>query len=269
MSKTITKETGDAVAARVIAEAKAEARAAEAAIRKGCGHALRAGLRLIWLHQTMEVTNGRNQYSEGVSRETPTFENAVEEIGLKRATAYRWMSACGAALQRATFIMEAEDLREMPEPGTRRWEMWEEELAKISEQMTLNRLVLGASKGGSDLHRISEMTDAVEEGRLRAVELMEAVELGRYTLAQAVKALGSQEAYDRLREEGREKIRKDPMYLDMDNKKQLKGLIPRALTTLRNGFEKWEELPPPARGKVRALWLEVIAVLPDEMVDAG
>ena len=113
--------------------------------------------------------------------------------------------------------MEGEDLQtEMPTHGSPRWQKWEEALAEVANGMSLNRLLLGTTQASTDEHRVDELVSADEEGRQRATELLQAVSEGRYTLAQAVKALGSQEAYDKLRAEGGDKVRKDPVYLDFD-----------------------------------------------------
>jgi hypothetical protein len=81
-----------------------------------------------------------------------------------------------------------------------------------------------------------------------------------------VRALGSLEAYDRLRAEGGEKVRRDPVYLSMDGETgALGGLYVTALKTLQNTFSRWEETPEAARAQARELWLHTVAALPDEL----
>ncbi|MEI7911812.1 MAG: hypothetical protein WCK77_19445, partial [Verrucomicrobiota bacterium] len=79
---------------QMIREASGHVIAAEAALRKGCKHALLAGMRLLVLHsQTAQSPNGSR-----VSCETrESFEGAINKIGLRKATAYRWMNATLAA----------------------------------------------------------------------------------------------------------------------------------------------------------------------------
>jgi hypothetical protein len=236
--------------------------------RVGCGHALKAGLGLIWLHRETAAPGARNDNL--VPRGTRLgFEQAVERVGIPKRTAYRWMNAAGAACQRAKLARDAEELlEELPPPGCRQWEMWEEALEQVAEGMSLNRLMLGQVKDGTEDHRYNELVSGAEEGRERAEVLLAAVAEGKYTLAQAVKALGSQEAYDRLRQEGGEKVRRDPVYLDLDAETgELCGLMPKSLVTIRNAFHHWEELPAPARRKVRELWLEVVVMMPRELVE--
>jgi len=55
MKNELAETTGDAVAARVIERTRHEVEASAQAMRKGCGHALKAGLGLIWLHQALGV----------------------------------------------------------------------------------------------------------------------------------------------------------------------------------------------------------------------
>ena len=248
----------------LIAETKCHYEASQAALRKGCEHALLAGIRLMWLHvKTAQSPNGAR-----VSHETRLgFEGALREIGIRRATAYRWMNAAAKAATRATLMFEGDALEEvLPEPGTPKWERWEKTLSDTAQGMGLNRLILGTERESTEVQRLSDLTDAVEEGRQRAIELMQAVEDGKYTLSQAIRALGSQEAYDRLRQEGGEKVRKDPVYLDIDPKTgELTGLVPKSLKTISNAFERWDHLPAPARSKVRDLWLAVVTQTPRDL----
>jgi len=241
---------------------------AEAAMRKSCEHALMAGLRLIWLH-THEVTVGGDRKSISVSRETVKkgFDSACQKIGIPRPTAYRWMNATYKACIRATLLFEGDDITgEMPVPGMPRWESWEKELKKVSQGMSLNRLMLGNSKQSTEEHRYDELLSADEEGRGRAADLLQGVAEGRFTLVQAVRALGSQEAYDKLRAEGGEKVRRDPVYLKMDGETgAIGGLFVSSLTTLRNTFQHWEDTPAPARKKARELWLDVVTSLPSDL----
>lgn len=268
--KTLSKKdemaAGDELG-RVVAETRQHAGEALAAMRKGCEHALLAGLRLIWLHRE---TNAQGQRNDLLTRDSKFgFKSACEEIGIQERTAYRWMNATGNACLRATLIFEGDDLQAgMPAPGTPRFESWEKSLKEIAQGMSLNRLMLGRPKNGTDTGRMDELLCGEEEGRTRAIELLEAVDTGKYTLAQAVKALGSQEAYDRLRADGGEKIRKDPVYLSVDGRTgDIGGLVPRALKTLKNAWEKWDETPEPARKAVRRLWLEVVTTMPADLID--
>lgn len=242
--------------------------AAESALRKGCEHALLAGLRLIWLHCD-SVDMGGDRKSISVSRETlkKGFDGALQKIGMPRPTAYRWMNATRAAAIRATLLFTDDDLAgELPVPGTPRWDNWESELRKVAQGMSLNRLMLGTSKASTEEHRYDELISSDEEGSSRAAALLQGVAEGKYTLVQAVRALGSMEAYDRLRAEGNEKVRKDPVYLTMDGETgHLGGLFVSSLTTLRNTFQHWDETPAPARKKARELWLEVVTSLPGDL----
>ena len=252
----------------VVKEARVHFDAATAALRKGCEHALLTGIRLIWLHSNT-VTMGGDRTSISVSRETlkKGFDGACQQIGIPRQTAYRWMDATYKACLRATLIFDGDDIAaELPQPGTPDWDKWDSNLKKIAQGMSLNRLMLGTSKASTEDHRYDELISADEEGRTRAADLLQGVADGKYTLVQAVRALGSQEAYDRLRLEGGEKVRKDPVYLSMDGVTgKVGGLFVTSLTTLRNTFQHWDETPAPARKMARDLWLEVVTTLPSDL----
>lgn len=235
---------------------------AAAALRKSCEHVLMAGLRLIWLHSEHSVKHGNNQH---VSRETSSFDTACKKIGIARPTVYRWMNATGRALQKAN-LADEDGTMALPVPGTSEWEAWEADLRGIAQGMSLSRLMLGTSKASTEEHRYDELLSADEEGRARATDLLAGVAEGKYTLVAACRALGSQEAYDTLRAEGAEKVRRDPVYLKMDGETgTLGGLFVKSLTTLRNTFHHWEETPAPARRAARVLWLEVVTCLPGDL----
>ena len=259
----------DALYDVMIAQAGEHYAAAEAAMRQGCEHALLAGLRLIWLHADTSVGRGGDKRSIKLSHDSliKGFKGACQKIGIPERTAYRWMNATRAACIRATLAFEEDDFAaEMPVPGTPRWESWENEIRAIARGMSIQRLMLGTSKASTEEHRYDELISAEEEGRTRAADLLAGVAEGKYTLVQAVRALGSQETYDKLRAEGAEKVRRDPIYLAMDGQTgQLGGLFITSLTTLRNTFQHWEETPAPARKAARELWLGVVATLPSDL----
>ena len=249
--------------------AKAHFEAAADALRKGCAEALITGMHLIALHNRSNAQGSRNDIlSNGHPR---GFASACLEIGIPERTAYRWMNACKNAAVRATLVFEGDDISaELPDHGdTAKWELWEQNMREIAAGMSLSRLLLGTMKASTEEHCYDELLSADEEGRNRATELLQSVAEGRYTLAQAVKALGSQEAYDKLRQSGSEKIRKDPVYLDFDPiAKRSVGLIPKAFTTLHNGFQQWESYDSDARHEMRRQWVEVIKTAPRELTDA-
>lgn len=253
MKSEMTTGTGDAVAARVIERTRNEAEACANAMRKGCGHALKAGLGLIWLHRET-VSMGGDRSS--VPRGTLGFEQAVEATGIPKRTAYRWMNACGAMVMSFGWGIE-----EVPEPDEPEWAEWEAELEKHAEGMSLNRLLMGAKEQSSEHHRLETLMTAAEDGQAKAIELLDEVTDGKKTLAQAVKALGGATAT-------KGKTRRDPVYLDLDaTSGELRGLVPTSLKTIRNAFLKWDELPEPARKKARDLWIDVVSILPRDLLE--
>ena len=253
----------------LIKETRVHYDAATAALRKGCEHALLTGIRLIWLHSQTNAGRGGDKRSINVPRGSliKGFKGALEEIGIAERIAYKWMDATYKACIRATLVFDGDDIAsELPQPGTPAWDKWDQALKQIAQGMSLNRLMLGTSKASTEDHRYDELISADEEGRTRAADLLQGVADGKYTLVQAVRALGSQEAYDRLRLEGGEKVRKDPVYLKMDGETgALGGLFVSSMTTLRNTFQHWDETPAPARKKARDLWLDVVTAMPSEL----
>ena len=253
------------LAEKVIAEAREHAENCATAMRKSCAHALLAGMRLVWLHKETSAQGARNDF---VPRGTKFgFEEAVTAVGIPKRTAYRWMNAFERACYAANLLKEGEGiLGEIPEAGTIRWEKWEATLVEMTAGMSLNRLLLGSDGGKTDVARHNDLVWAEEAGRERAIELMAAVESGKYTLAQAVKALGSQEAYDKLKADGGEKVRKDPVYLDYDPlEKKAVGLVPKAFVTLGNAFPHWDDYEEEARKDVHAMWLSLVKSAPKEL----
>lgn len=267
-----TKQTEPTTEDALIAGAKDHFEQAQAALRKGCGHALIAGLHLIPLHASESIGRGGDRRSIKLTRDSliKGFKGAVEEIGLTERTAYRWMNAAFAGCVRARLLPDDADMEEMvakiPPFRTPIWRGWEKALLEVAEGMSLNRLMLGTYKASTEEHRYDELLRADEEGRERATLLLQGIADGKYTLVQAVRALGSLEAYDTLRSGGGEKVRKDPVYLSMDGATgHLDGLFVKSLTTLRNTFVHWEETPAPARKKARELWLDVIDAMPADL----
>ena len=251
----------------LLSAARAHFTAAGEALRRGCAEALITGLHLIALHSRSNAQGSRNDSRLGDP--AGGFEAACEVIGIKRPTAYRWMNACRNAALRLTLLMEEDDIAaELPTHGTPRWEQWENGLRQLSAGMSLSRLMIGQNKDSTEDHRYEVLLSGDEDGSARAAALLADVAEGRYSLAAAVKALGSQEAYDRLRAEGGEKIRKDPVYLDYDPiGKHAVGLIPKAFVTLCNGFAKWDGYDPDARREMSRHFLEVVKSAPRELTD--
>jgi hypothetical protein len=147
-----------------------------------------------------------------------------------------------------------------------RWEHWEAEFRKLADGMSMSRLMVGQEKSSTEDQRYEELLTASEEGRERAVQLLQDVAEGKYTLVQAARALGSLEAYDKLRAEGGEKVRTDPVYLSYDKiNKVAVGLIPKAFVTLRNGFTGWEGYEANAKEQIKKMFIEVINDAPLEL----
>lgn len=267
MSKPTKKPADTAIAISaddpILTGAKIHFEATAEAVRKSCAEALITGMHLIALHARSNAQGSRNDHLNPAVG----FDADLERIGIPKTTAYRWMNACRNALVRCTLIF-ADDELALPTFGSPKWHIWERELVKLSAGMSLSRLMLGTMKASTEEHRFDELLTMEEDGSSRAADLLAGVADGRYTLAAAVKALGSQEAYDKLRREGAEKLRKDPVYLDYDPiSKRPVGLIPKAFVTLHNGFQHWDDYDPDARADMKRQWLEVVKTAPRELTD--
>jgi len=246
----------------VLEMARSEAQLATAALKKSVEHALLAGMALAWLKtQTSHGPGGDRKSSDPLD----SFAKALEQVGIVRMTAYRWIRAFEAALMRAN-QWDAScyySLQNMPEPGTYKWREVQGVLEEVASKSTsLKRLMLGFGGVGaavSEVRRYDELLAAEEGGNATAMEALEKVESGEWNLETAMRALGGAEAT-----KGKE--RRDPVYLRMDGRTgDLGGLMPKALVTLRNGFTVWDELDEPARRKLRGAWLETLENLPEEL----
>lgn len=227
-------------------------KAAADALRKSCAEALQAGLPLLWLHKQTVSSTGHAKYSTGTG-----FKTAVEKSGISEATAYRWANAAAAVLAREQKLDTAEDL-DLPVPGSAAWTAAEKILAKAAAGMSLRRLMLG-SPGAGEINRLDDLVSRTEHGDPHAAEVLDAVEAGRLTLVQAIRAAAGAAAT-------RGKTRRDPVYLDIDGKTgEPVGLFISSLITINRAFAIWPDLPEPARRKVRETWKEIISHIPPEL----
>ncbi len=239
--------------ARMIQEATDHVHGAEEAMRKGCEHALKAGMRLIVLHSGTNAQGSRNDL---VTHDMKLgFESALKKIGIQKRTAYRWMNATQAyAMQYLGIVAE-----DFPNPDEPEWQEMELAIQDQASKMSLRRLVIGCNTTNSEDQRQEMLIAMAEDGHEIADDVLDQIANGKMTLVQAIRAAAGAIAT-------REKARKDPQYLTMDGRTgEIGGLYVKSLTTLTNAFEKWEDLPVPARSKARNLWLSLIAVLPGEL----
>lgn len=249
----------------LLAGAKAHFEASSQALRKSCAEALITGLHLVALHARCNAQGSRNDL---LTTDNKGFEAACLEIGIPKRTAYRWMNACINALLRAGLVKDGEEVtEEMPTHGMPRWDQWETSLRTVADGMSLNRLLVGTTQPGTEEERYDKIVSAEEEGSDRAEVLLRKLAEGKCTLVAAIRALGSQEAYDLIRKGKSEKIRKDPVYLkfDTDAKKPV-GLLPQACVTLANGFAAWETYDRDAKIAFQQYWIALKKAAPPEIL---
>lgn len=235
-----------------------EARDAEASIRKGCGHALVCGLNLLWVHRDIVNDSQANLLRGNDAGEIEGGEGFLvhlQSVALPKPTAYRWINAAAAALQRVDA-----DPEDLPEPGTDEWESLCEQLRAVGLGMSIRRLQLGMVKDGTEEARLDELIDRAEQDDQHAIAALDAVAEGKATLVQAMRAAAGAAST-------KGKHRRDPVYLDIDGRSgALRGLLPKCIITLNNAFHKWPDLPEPARRKFRQAWAELAVNIPDELV---
>jgi len=200
--------------------------------------ALVAGMGLAWLHE--------RAVSRGVRNSGDGFKAVLEETGVNRSTAYRWMNAfAGTGLS-------------IHQPDSEQWHATIASLKEISESTSLRRLTLGAAAENSDERRMDSLISREEQGDAAAAEALDKVSSGEWSLVQAVRAASGAAAT-------KEKNRRDPIYLDLGaGDGGLIGLAPKAVVTLANAFARWDDVPPAAREKFRAAWTELVANLPPD-----
>ncbi|MEO5915608.1 MAG: hypothetical protein ABIS50_15345 [Luteolibacter sp.] len=246
------------IEAQMIKEASAHVRDAEAALRKGCMHALHAGMRLIWLHANTSAGQGGDRKSINVPHGTLIgFEAALVEIGLSKTTAYRWMNATLVASKKL-FGYETETF---PTPDQHsEWKQLQDGLGEIAKGTSLRRLVIGSGTLGGEDHRQDEIIGRAESGEELAEQILERVAAGQLTWVQAIRALAGAAST-------KDKDRKDPVYLDFDElTRRPIGLLPKAFTTLKNGLSGWDGYDQDAKDLLLADWKEIQRGMPAEFL---
>jgi hypothetical protein len=216
-------------------------------MRRSVAGALKVGIRLLWLHR-----------ESGVIGAPGGFRTALEAIEdrVPRSTAYRWINAATAVLAGHQGATEPDDIK-LPEPCTPAWDKLEKVLVDKTQGMSLRRLLIGSSDV-SEESRFDTLISADEAGNKTAAAILDQVAAGKFTLVQAIRALGGATT--------KEKHRTDPVYLDLDGATgQPTGLFPKCLVTLANTFSRWDQLSEPARREVKASWKEVVSKLPKEL----
>jgi hypothetical protein len=258
--KTTTPENGGGqlvqrtIEAQMIKEAKALAGGAEIAARTACQKALLAGMRLVWLHSSSHSAGARNDLVPNGTRSG--FEEALKQIGLSKTTAYRWINKTYELAGKLHGYCPGN----FPSPEHRaEWTELEESLTQAAAGMSMRRIAMGASASNSEDERYDVLISRAESGDENAENVLELIASGNLTLVQAMRA-----AAGALATKG--KTRNDPVYLSFDAEtRKATGLLPKALTTLRNGFSDWDDYTPAARAALREEWQQTRLAMPDEL----
>lgn len=216
--------------------------------------ALQVGMRLLSLHQ-----------ATGESDAPGGFRAALERVAdrVPRSTAYRWINAATKSI--ATHQNLCDDRGNfdpaeitLPDPGTPAWKSLESAILIQAQGVSLRRLSFGSAAISED-SRLDALITASESGDPLADEILEKIAAGQLTLVQAIRAHAGALST-------KEKVRKDPIYLDLDGGNgQLTGLFPRCLITLSNTFDHWSDIDESARSAAKAAWKALVSKLPKDL----
>ncbi len=124
-----------------------------------------------------------------------------------------------------------------------------------------------AKKLGVSLRLLNQASDlfSIFEDDPEYREIVEDKILGSDPDGGAPMGLGAAIAGSAGRQATKNAPRPATTYLMLDATGRLGGVLPKALTSLRSGFERWSEIEDPkAKARLKAEWRELLAVLPPE-----
>lgn len=246
-----------------IAEVRKLAANIQARHRKNCHEAVLAGMHLAHIKDQFGLQNGGDRRSLTTSIQVRQgFSSVVEEAGIPRKSAYRWLNKARELATALGILSEdPEEPEPFPAPGTAEWNHIAAAAEQWSQHTSMDRLQVGGTAEDPDEQRLEHLMSAAESGDAEALMWIDRWRSGQITLARAVCAYGGAQST-----KGKE--RKDPVYLEFDliDKKPM-GLIPKAFTTLCNGFKHWDSYDEDARDQVRGLWREVIKTAPSPLME--
>lgn len=231
--------------------------------RKNCHEAVLAGMHLSHIKDQLGLQNGGDRRSLSFAAESrKSFSSVLEEGRVPKKSAYRWISKARELATALGILSEdTEEQEPFPAPGTPDWNHIAAAAEQWSQNTSMDRLQIGGTADDPDEQRLEHLMSSAEAGDTEALMWLDRWRSGQITLARAVCAYGGSVAT-----KGKE--RKDPVYLEYDlMRKQPMGLIPKAITTLRNGFEAWDSYDADARDQVRGLWREVIKKAPAPLLE--
>lgn len=184
---------------------------------------------------------------------------SILNVDVSRRTLYRWANAYDTSLK----IL---GMDHVPDFGSAEWDNHLTDLEGVAANMSISRLQLGAPAEGSDIARLDTLqtaTETAEGGEEEAIyaNALERVEKGEWTLIQAMRAVGGQKAKDVAAER-----RKDPLYIGIDDEtKKPVGILPKAVSSLKTGFENWAAFDGESKRVFAALWKSVLEAAPDDL----
>ena len=231
--------------------------------RKNCQEAVLVGMHLLHLKGTAATSHGgdRRSLAFGGAKAGKSFSDLLDDLDINRGSAYRWMDK---AKELAIHIgMDlGKDGDRFPQPGDADWSRLAAAAVDWSLLTSLDRLQIGGTEDDPDARRLEHLMSMAESGDREALAWIDRWRAGQITLARAVCGYGGAEAT-------KGKTRKDPVYVTLDEDGKVGGLVMKSLTTLHNAARIWEghwdEVPPPAKKQIREAWLQVLALMPEEI----
>lgn len=184
---------------------------------------------------------------------------SILDVDVSRRTLYRWANAYDTSLK----IL---GMDHVPDFGTAEWDDHLTALEGVAANMSISRLQLGAPAEGSDIARLDTLQTATETAEDEQEEsiyttALENVESGKWTLIQAMRAVGGQKAKDVAAAR-----RKDPLYIGIDDEtKKPVGILPKAVSSLKTGFENWAAFDGESKRVFASLWKSVLDAAPADL----
>lgn len=282
MQKSHKPSTQLAVAASPFAPARLHAQRAFEHGMALANEAILCGFELIRLREDNGETRGRKgNKSHG---ETISFEDRIEqEVGISKATAFRWMQAARAQLpalagrlgvQAALNDSDAETITEIFEIEDVGPERIAEEVARLSEGKTLEQLLLPLD--GTGAFDPSKLTGKARDAWEKIVMLCEP-----YDDDHLAPKLFEQEEYDAMHEDAlvmRQRVEAGEIpptraWAGLRGRAAADGAGGRSvcnhyanlktgLTKLRTSFAHWDELPGEGRTQLEADWQKLWSSVP-------
>ncbi|MEG0025184.1 MAG: hypothetical protein RR250_02820 [Akkermansia sp.] len=181
------------------------------------------------------------------------------DLGVSSRTLYRWCVAYNNSLK----IINVDYI---PSFNGEEWDAHMTELDGVAQGMSLSRLQLGAPAEKSDIARLDTLQLGVETAENEEEEAiynnaLEQVESGKWTLIEALRAVGSQTSKSFATEK-----RKSPVYIEIDEETEKPtGILVKTISSLKTGFKNWQNFDSESKRAFAYLWKELVEEIPADL----